>query len=460
MPPNTSLRLAQRKVASMMPLRAFHLASLALILAAVWTVAPMRAPAGDWPQWRGPEGGGTSQERGLPTQWTEDQNIAWRVELPEWGDSTPAIWKSSIFVTTQKDDKLLLLKLDKSDGRILWTREVGTAQVARMPLRGKSADERREQRFHQLQNMASPSPVTDGERVIVHFGNGDLAAYDFAGERLWRRNLQQDYGTYTIWWGHANSPVLTGDLAITVCMQDSLKGIADEPSASYVVAHDKRTGEEKWKTMRMTAAAAEECDSYTTPVLVPSARGPQLVVMGGNQLDAYDPISGKQLWWLAGVVGGRTITGPALADGLVYVTRGMRGPLLAVKTSGEGELSAERDVAWQTTESTPDTPCPVVWNNLLFTITDNGIAQCFDAKTGTRHWKSRLPGDYKASPVAADGRVYFLNIAGLCTVVAAGTEFEKIAENKLDDETLASPAIADGRIYLRARKHLYAIGAK
>jgi outer membrane protein assembly factor BamB len=444
----------------MTAVRTSRVASWTLVLAAVSIASPPRAVAGDWPQWRGPDGSGTSRERALPTSWSEQQNIAWRVDLPEWGDSTPAIWHSSIFVTAQHDDKLLLLKLDKGDGRIVWTREVGAAQVARMPLRGKSVDERREQRFHRLQNMASPSPVTDGERVVVHFGNGELAAYDFAGQRLWRRNLQQDYGAYTIWWGHANSPLLVGDLVITVCMQDSLKGIAAEPSPSYVVAHDKRTGEEKWKTMRMTDANAEECDSYTTPMLVPSPRGPQVVVMGGNQLDAYDPANGKHLWWLTGIVGGRTITGPTIANGVVYVTRGMRGPLLAVKTDGEGELSARQAVAWQQTESTPDTPCPVVWGDLLFTVSDNGIAQCFDAKTGTRHWKSRLPGDYKASPVAADGRVYFLNIAGLCTVVAAGTQFEKLAENQLDDETLASPAVSDGRIYLRGHKHLYAIGAK
>src|SRR5262249_50232972 len=123
------------------------------------------------------------------------------------------------------------------------------------------------QKFHNLQNLASPSPVTDGKRVFVHFGNGDLAAYDFDGKQLWHRNLQKDFGRYTIWWGHANSPVLYKNLVITVCMQDSLKDIEDETAVdSYLVAHDQKTGEQRWKTLRNTAATSEHCDAYTTPV--------------------------------------------------------------------------------------------------------------------------------------------------------------------------------------------------
>jgi outer membrane protein assembly factor BamB len=181
--------------------------------------------------------------------------------------------------------------------------------------------------------------------------------------------------------------------------------------------------------------------------------------MGGNQVDAYDPATGKQLWFLPDIRGGRTITGPTLAHGLVYATQGMRGPLLAVRPGAGNELSRGA-IVWSQTESTPDSPCPVVWKDLIFWVTDNGFAQCCDARTGEPKWKERLGGDFKASPVAADGRVYFLNRGGVCTVVAAAPRFEKLATNRVEGETVASPAVSNGRIYLRSRGTVYCIGAR
>jgi outer membrane protein assembly factor BamB len=351
-----------------------------------------------------------------------------------------------------------LLKVNARTGLVEWSRQVGTGSPRRKALPRKS-DERRQQKFHNLHNMASPSPVTDGEVAVAHFGNGDLAAYDFAGRQRWHRNLQKDHGTYTIWWGHANSPVLYKDLVISVCMQDSLADLGGARAASYLVAHDKRTGAGRWKTLRETRADAEECDAYTTPVLRRDGDRVELVVMGANQVDAYDPATGKQVWFLPGLTGGRTITGPTLAHGMAYATRGMRGELLAVRLGGNGELSP-RDVVWRHTEGTPDSPCPVVWKDLLFWVSDNGIAHCCDARTGALKWKERLTGDHKASPLAADGRIYFLNRAGVCTVVAAADKFERLAVNRVEDETIASPAVSGGRIFLRGQKAVYCIGVK
>ncbi len=421
-------------------------------------IAAPPARAENWPQWRGPRGDSTSQEERLPLNWNEQRGIAWKVELPGWGDSTPAIWQDALFVTTQDDHKLLLLRLRRDNGQTLWSREVGTAETPRGSP-GQGSPDRGSQKFHHSHNNASPSPVTDGKVVVVHFGNGLLAAFDFNGQQLWRRNLQDDYGPYSIWWGHANSPVLYGDLVISACMQDSLSGVSDQPAASYLVAHDKRTGKPKWKSARMTRADAEECDSYTTPLFVQTAQGPQLVVMGANQLDSYDPNTGKQLWYLPGIVGGRTITGPTAGLGMIFATQGMRKDLLAVKLGGVGELT-RRDVAWKEKEATPDTCCPVLWRDLLFTVSDNGVAKCYDAHTGHQKWKKRLPGDYKASPIAAEGRIYFLNMQGVATVVAASERFSKLSENILDDETTASPAVSGGRIYVRGKKFLYALGKK
>ncbi|HET6882076.1 MAG TPA: PQQ-binding-like beta-propeller repeat protein [Pirellulales bacterium] len=424
--------------------RPFLLAWIAILLLVVHS-----AHAENWPQWRGPRGDSTSEEQGLPLTWSEKHGIAWKIELPGWGDSTPAIWNDDLLLTAQDGEKLLVLKLSCQTGQTIWTRDVGYAETPRSVPRGK-------QKFHQLQNNASPSPVTDGEVLVVHFGNGELAAYDFSGERLWHHNLQDEYGDYSIWWGHANSPVLFGDLVISVCMQDPLTDLEKTAAESYLVAHDKRTGKLKWKSARTTGAPAEQADSYTTPLLLQTKQGRQLIVMGANQLDGYDPATGEQLWYLPGIVGGRTITGPTAGLGMVFATQGMRKDLLAVKLGHEGKLT-NRDIAWKETEATPDTCCPVLWRDLLFTVSDDGIAKCYAAYTGHLKWKKRVPGNYKASPLAAEGRIYFLNMHGTTTVVAASDRYEKLAENTLDDETTASPAVAAGRIYLRGKKHLYAI---
>lgn len=422
---------------------------VALLTAAVF---PACALAGDWPQWRGPEGTGVSAEKDVPIVWHEGRGIVWKCPLPEWGTSTPAIWGDAIFVTSHTaGNELVLLRIDKKSGQIVWKQTVGSGEATR------EAPKRSTQKFHQLHNLASPSPVTDGKTVVAHFGNGDLAAYDFDGKQLWRHNLQEEYGAYSIWWGHANSPVLAGDLVISVCMQDSLADQQQKPVESYLLAHDLLTGQVRWKIPRTTKADAEECDAYTTPLLLTIEGKPQLVVMGGNQLDAYEPATGKQLWFLPGLKGGRTVTGPTAAKGLIFATRGMKGELLAVKTGLTGELSF-RDIVWKYGEGTPDTCCPVVWNDLLFTVTDDGIARCFDAASGNLRWKERLQGKYKASPVAAEGRIFFLNTEGLCTVVSASPHYDKLVENQLGDETIASPAISDGRIYLRGRKSLYCVG--
>ncbi|HVA46910.1 MAG TPA: PQQ-binding-like beta-propeller repeat protein [Pirellulales bacterium] len=422
------------------------------VLALMAWVAPC-AQAQNWPQWRGPRGDSTSEEHDLPLVWSERHGIAWKIELPGWGDSTPAVWGDALFVTAQDDDRLLVSKLDRVDGHTVWSREVARAETPR------SSPKRSTQKFHDLQNNASPSPVTDGEVVVVHFGNGELAAYDFEGRQLWRHNLQDEYGAYSIWWGHANSPVLVGDLVISACMQDPLDDLGGRDADSYLVAHDKQSGEVKWKSRRKTGAHAEEGDSYTTPLVCQTPQGPQLVVMGANELDGYDPASGERLWYLPAIVGGRTITGPTAGLGMVFATQGMRKDLLAVKLGGSGKLSY-RDVAWKETDATPDTCCPVLRRDLLFTVSDNGVAKCYDAYSGHQKWKKRLPGDYKASPVAAEGRIYFLNMHGVATVVAASNRYEKLAENPLDDETTASPALAGGRIYLRGKKHLYSIEKK
>ncbi len=430
------------------------LASVALASATLM-LCLMAAPhlrAENWPQWRGPRGDGSSYERTVPMVWSEQRGIAWKCPLPEWGTSSPVVWNRSVFVTSQTNDgRLLLLHIGAQSGKRLWTQQVGTGTARR------DTPERGHQIFHRQHNLASPSPVTNGEVVVAHFGNGDLAAYDFNGGLLWKRNLQDDYHPYTIWWGHANSPVIYDDLVISVCMQDSLADLQDKSVKSYVVAHELATGKTRWMTARMTHATAEQCDAYTTPMLTRVHGQPRLIVMGGNQLDAYDPRTGKQVWFLPKQTGGRTVTSPTIGDGVVFATRGQRGPLIALNLGNHGEL-VRKNILWSNNQGTPDSCTAVAHRTLLFTVSDSGTGRCFDTATGKLRWKQRLPGQYKASPVYCKGRVLLLNTEGTCTVISATGRYAKLVENHLDDQTIASPAIAYGHIFIRGRQNLYCIG--
>jgi outer membrane protein assembly factor BamB len=226
----------------------------------------------------------------------------------------------------------------------------------------------------------------------------------------------------------------------------------------------------------MTEAKAEECDSYTTPVMRKrSGREWEMLVWGGNQLDSYDPRNGKQLWFMPGLVGGRTVTGPTVFRDQVFVTVGMRGPLHAFKlqnpdkaddAAASGVVMEKSDEPkkldrtiydWRFEKGTPDSCTPVVWDKLLFTVNDDGVARCYSIETGNIRWQERLPDGYKSSPLAADGRIYFFNLKGKCTVISARSRFEKLTENELDDSFVASPAVSDGMIYIRGKKGLYGI---
>ncbi|MFZ5833675.1 MAG: PQQ-binding-like beta-propeller repeat protein, partial [Planctomycetota bacterium] len=326
------------------------------------------ARAENWPQWRGPQHDGASRETGLPIAWDETSAIAWKCELPEWGQSTPVIWDGAIFVTTQVDDrKLLLLKLDKQSGRIEWTREVADAETPRMAKGEKPTGKRGWQKFHVTHNLATPSPVTNGEVVVAHFGSGDLAAYDFSGNQLWHRNLQEEYGSYSIWWGHANSPVIAGDLVVSVCMQDTCADLGEKTFESYLVAHDLKTGAVRWKVARPTQAPAEEGDAYTTPLLWDRGPRKELVIWGAQILDAYDPPTGRKLWQMGGFFGNRVVPSPLAKGNILYIIQGKKDPLVAVEVppaAADGESSAavaelsREAVAWEFDQGTSDSPTP------------------------------------------------------------------------------------------------------
>jgi outer membrane protein assembly factor BamB len=420
-----------------------------LLVALLCSAGPADAvsPENIWPQWRGPTGDSVAPVRDLPTHWSKTENVLWKTPLPGWGNSTPAIWLDALFVTTQDDDRLLLLQLDRRNGHVVWQREVGRGTPRRQGELGNL-------RFHDEHNMATPSPVTDGRHVWVHFGNGALACFDFAGNLVWDLDLVQQYGPYTIWWGHGNSPVLVGDLLISVCMQDPKGG-----GRSYVVAHDKETGQEKWRAERDTGAKAEAADSYTTPILYRHGDQTQVIVFGGNVLDAYNPQSGRRLWHCHAFSGNRVISGPTVAGDTVYAIQGMRGPLFAVRAGGSGDITAT-NVRWQYAKGTPDAASPLVTNGLVFLATNDGRGVCVDAATGAELWRERLGKAFRASPLAAGGRVYFFSKEGKCTVVEAARQFKVVSQADLGEELIASPAVAAGDLFLRTKEHVYRIGSR
>jgi outer membrane protein assembly factor BamB len=421
-----------------------HLVTLALFLLAEPPEAV--SPQDVWPQWRGRTGDSVVPTSRLPTHWSKTEHVVWTTALPGWGSSTPIIWQDAIFVTTQEEERLLLLRLDRRTGQVAWQREVGRGTPRRQGRRGHGL-------FHEEHNMASPSPVTDGRHVWVHFGNGALACYDFAGQRVWLLNLTERFGPYTIWWGHANSPVLWGDLLISACMQDPKDG-----GQSYLLALDKETGKDRWLVKRDTGAESEPADSYTTPILYRHEGKDQLIVFGGNVLDAYDPATGQRLWHCDAFHGNRVIAGPTVAGDTVYAIQGMRGPLVAVRAGGSGDVT-QTHVRWKYTGGTPDAASPVVANGLVFLATNTGQAVCLDAATGQELWKQRLGQGFRASPLACNGKVYFFSKEGRATIVEAARQFQVVAHNDLEEETVASPAVAGGDLFIRTREHLYRVGS-
>ena len=443
-------------------------ALLALLFAVLASATSTHAEE-NWPAWRGPNYDGTTAEKGIPTKWSETvdeetkerkiENITWICDLPEYGRNTPVVWGDVIFLTSHQGERLLLLKINKQSGKIEWTREVGQGIASQSAPVGKNGEGRRHQLFHTEHNLASPSCATDGEVVLVHFGNGDLAAYDFDGNQLWKLNMQEKYGNFTIWWGHANSPVLCGDYAIAVAIQDACRDLPGEPSDSYIVAFDRKTGQEKWRTLRVTEAEKEYGDSYCTPIVRKLGDRTEVVVLGGEILDAYDLETGRRTWFFPKFLGNRPVTGPIVIGDVVYATHGKKGPMVALKLKGSGQQSEEEQAIWTNKKSTPDSSWPVVVGNRLFYITDNGIAHCIDTTNGEILWKERLEGSPFRASVMTDGKnVYFTSIKGTTTVVRASDQFEVVAVNQLDDVIHGSPVVSDGKILLRGEKRLYCIG--
>ncbi len=398
--------------------------------------------AENWPQWRGPSRDGSSAEKGLPTKWSTEEGVAWKLALPGRSGATPIIWNDHVFLNVADGDDLQLWDVDRATGKLRWKQKLagGNYKINK-------------------QNMSSPSPVTDGKTVFVMTGVGIFKAFDFTGKELWTRDIQKEYGKFGLNWGYASSPLLWGG-SLYVQVLHGMK--TDDPS--YLLRIDPKSGKTLVRSERATDAVVESPDSYTTPQIWKDGKQEELIITGGDVVTGHDPSSLKELW-RANVLNpgnnpmNRIIAAAVVKDGLIYCPTRVK-PWTALRPGGRGDVTATH-VVWQNPNG-PDVPSPVTDGKYLFVTNDRGILWCLDAKTGKEIWGGQRikAAIYSASPVLADGKLYVTSEDGLVTVVKAGPQFEVLAENDMKEYTLSSPAISDGQIFIRTAGALYAIGAR
>jgi len=380
--------------------------------------------AEDWPEFRGPTGQGHSTETGLPLTWSETKNVKWKTAIPGKGWSSPAILGDRIWLTTATEDgkSLRAICVDRNTGAI--TQNVELFRLKNLgPMSPKNS-------------LASPTPVLEGDRVYLHFGNHGTACISQTGEIVWKTKLDYDNGQH----GPGGSPVVYENLLIVSC---------DGNDYQFVAALDKLTGKTKWKKLRQGYQA------YTTPLVVRLPESDQVISPGAFRAIAYEPRTGKEIWQVRYGDGFSNVPRPVYGNGLVFICTGFQEPsLMAVRVDGRGDVT-KKHVAWSLKRGAPLTPSPLLVGGELYMITDNGIATCVDAATGKEHWKARIGGNHSASPVYADGRIYFLSEEGESVVIAPGKEFKVLAKSELNGETLASMAVSGGSIFIRSRTHLY-----
>lgn len=406
--------------------------TLCLVLALVGFGADILR-AEDWPVWRGPRGDGSSLEKEVPTQWSATNNIAWKTAVPGEGHSSPIVCGERIFLTTalKETEERVLLCFDRKAGSLLWQQT-----VLRAPLEVK----------HRENTYASATPATDGEKVYVTFLDGKevvVAAYDLQGKQVWLSRP----GTFQSEWGFCHTPVLFEDKVIVDF---------DSKGENFIVALARADGRIVWKTQRENGT-----QSYSPPLIRELAGRLQLVQPGNKAVTSYDPRTGKRLWVVDGPSEDCLIT-PVYNEQAGLVLSSSSWPkqvLLAIKPDGQGNVTSNK-VAWSTATGAPYICSPISVGDWFLTASANSKEVfCCEARTGKVLWHEKT-GQHHASPVKANGLVYFLNDDGVANVIKPGPTFELAARNELGEKTFASPAISGGQIFLRGFKHLYCIGRK
>ena len=427
---------------------------LALIMVA-GTVLSGRTFAGDWPHWRGPLLNGAADEKNLPHTWTLTEGIIWVSPLPGHSGATPVIAKGRVFVSSadRGSTDLFAICFDAQKGKELWRKKLG-AMARQVP----------------RNDLASPSPVTDGKNVYFMYGSGNLAGLDRDGNILWQRNLETEYGNISIKYGYSSSPLLY-DNKLYILIQRRHTAYRSPKSTTldaFILAVDPKTGENIWKQPRKTDAVDESLDSYSSPILFNNNGRDEIIVIAGDYATGNDPQTGAELWRYGYTVEKstrwRNITSPVTGEGLIYGVRPRGGNgVFALKRGGEGAV-LESSVAWMFNGPTPDVCTPLYYKGSLYVLDGKSrkTLTCLDAKTGEQRWQGKLGGDgaWRASVTAGDDKLYCINESSEVVVLAAeAKEFRVISRIDMDDKPVqASIAIADGRLFIRTSSKLFCVG--
>ena len=417
--------------------------SLLFLIAAAFVAAGVR-PHGQWPQFRGADGVGTSPSASVPLTWAEDKNVKWKTAIHGRGWSSPVVLNDQVWVTTATEDgrRLSALAVDRDSGKIVHDLEL--FQVANPQFR------------HPFNSYASPTPAIEPGRIYATFGSPGTAAVDTrTGKVLWeRRDLECNHFR-----GAGSSPILFRNLLIMHF---------DGSDVQYVAALDKNTGKTVWKTPRsidfkdLTPEGKPKADgdfrkAFATPHVITVGGEPLLVSLGGKAAYGYDPMTGKERWRLEERGSHSASTRPVAGHGMVFYPTGFDTPkLFAIKPEGQGDITAT-NVVWRVDRGVPNKPSILLVGDLIYMINDVGIATAVEAKTGSIVWQSRVGGTFSASPVHVAGRLYLFDEDGKATVLDAGREFKIVAQNELDNGVMASPAVAGRALFVRTRTDLYRI---
>ena len=393
------------------------------------------APAAEWPEFRGPTGQGHSTATNLPIEWGPEKNVAWKQPVAGTGWSSPVVDRGRIFLTSgvrgsEGGPSLRALCFNAATGALLWNTEIfATAESSALP-------------DHDKNSPASPTPIIDGDHVFVHFGHHGTACLDWSGKVVWRTSDLR----YNPVHGNGGSPILVDNILI-------FNG--DGARDPFVVALNKKTGDVVWKVAR--TADVRQTFSFCTPLLVTVNGRRQIISPGSGAVSSLDPADGRELWRVRYGQGYSVVPRPVFGHGLLFIATGFnRADLLAIRADAEGDAT-DTHIAWRTTKGAPLTPSVLLVGDELYAVSDMGIASCWDAKTGNLHWQERIDGNYSASPLLAEGRIYFQNETGTGTVLQPGRTFTKLATNKLEERTLASYAVAENSFFIRTAGHLYRI---
>lgn len=437
-----------------------RITSIALLVFLSLTTA---GSAANWPGWRGPDGSGISNEKNLPAEWSPTKNIKWKTPIAGRGHSSPIVWGKYVFLTTAVEGDAVsgakaakhlidgkewvhpdsvgadrkhtfkVIALDRDSGKILWEANAWE---------GTPYDNR-----HRKSSYAASTPATDGRMVYAFFGTEGLYAYDYKGKLAWKAQLGN---LATLGMGTATSPVLYENLVILQCDEDNGEG-------SFIVAFDKKTGKEAWRTPRTKIQV-----SWSTPLLVRTAKRAELIASGTEHIISYDPATGKELWRHKGVES-NAIPSPVANSEMVYLVAGFPAKIaMAIKLGGSGDLTGTPNALWKYAKGTAYVPSPILYGDYLYLTTDRGILTAIDAKTGEVKYEGGripIPATFTASPVAFEGKILMTSEDGDTFMVKAGPKHEILGANSIGEAVYASPAIADGHIYIRGEKNLYSIGS-